>query len=298
MDWSLLVDKQTKMLASSTFVAWLLLCVACNNQAKEQPISLAAGTPRASDASLVAVAQASPSAAASNTSISSPAATNVPAYVATYKALLRDKVDYDDPAWSTVESLQATIMALTATPVLRTPGAPVDPPTPTWDVSYTADSCSQASPYEYYYEMSCRTFMLNGKLCNATYSTRLDRDNVEHGYLFVIEPCDINDPNVTLRGYEVPANLLASNHDGIRIASLVGTRFNLVSAVILNAGASNWSLATISPTNPNIIASFDMATHQFIVQGTPVAVTPIVVTPIVVDQYRELVSPVVATPQQ
>jgi len=297
MDWSLLVDKQTKMLASSTFVAWLLLCVACNNQAKEQPISLAAGTPRASDASLVTVAQASPSAAASNTSISLPAATNVPAYVATYKALLRDKVDYDDPAWSTAGAMEGAVLNATATLPPRTPGAPVSPPSPTWDVLSTDDSCSQASSHEYYYEMSCRTLMLNGKLCNATYSTHLDRDNVEHGYLFVIEPCDINDPNATLRVYEVPANLVASNHDGLRIASLTGTQLNLVPRIILDRGTSDWSFATTSPTNPNIIASFDMAARQFTVQGTPVAGTPVVVTP-VVDHYRELVSPVVGTPQQ
>jgi len=297
MDWSLLVDKQTKMLASSTFVAWLLLCVACNNQAKEQPISLAAGTPRASNPSLVVVAQASSSAPASNTSISSPAATNVPAYVATYKALLRDKVDYDDPAWATAIAMEGAILNATVTLPPLDLGKPVNPPSPTWDVSMTRDTCSQANSHQYYGDVSCRTFMLNGKLCNATYSVNLDKDNVEHGYLFVVEPCDINDPTAALRGYELPANLVASNHDGIRIASLTGTQLNLVPRIILDRGTSDWSFATTSPTNPNIIASFDMAARQFTVQGTPVAGTPVVVTP-VVDHYRELVSPVVGTPQQ
>lgn len=297
MDWSLLVDKQTKMLASSTFVAWLLLCVACNNQAKEQPISLAAGTPRASDASLVAVAQASPSAAASNTSISSPAATNVPAYVATYKALLRDKVDYDDPAWSTAGAMEGAALNAIATLPPRTPGAPISPPSPTWDVRITDDSCPPTGKRSSFFALSCRVFVWHEQHCSISAATHDEQDGTTGFYFRTWEPCVVGSNQK--RWYRLPNNWIPSGTDNLRIVSIIGSRVNLAPYVFIHQGDE-----MINPTvdaradNPNIIASFDMATHQFIVQGTPVAVTPIVVTPIVVDQYRELVSPVVATPQQ
>ncbi len=239
----------------------------------------------------------SASATASQASATSEAA--VAPYVATFVAIKEfEKAEPETmeakPAWRTAAAMEASAIAALPSLRPRTPGAPLSPPSPTWDVSITDDSCGTPNKREVYHSRSCRVMVLDGKLCSIAPSVRYATGGDEF-YFHDFEPCESSNEFA----YPLPANLVPAGTDNLRIVSVIGSRVNLAPYILIHQDGD-----VIRPTvdarayNPNIIASFDMATHQFIVQGTPVAVTPIVVTPIVVYQYRELVSPPAGTPYQ